>query len=212
MKMNCRKSWQKYLLCLAVLICGLAVMATGTAAGYVSQGQSYNVISTGLLTMDVTDETPFGDLWTDSGVNDIIPGGSVDRVVRIRNTGTVPFFCKLSVAGKVISAEGEELPFDVVSLNIDDTLWIKRGPYYYYYRILKPGETTEPFFTKMSFDPWMGSEYMGAKLDVSVLGQAVQSANNGTDPMEALGWAEVLNPVMEITEDADALQTGKEGE
>ena len=63
---------------------------------------------------------------------------------------------------------------------------------------------TEPLFTKVSFDAKMGNEYMNATVEVYVLAQAVQSANNGSDPTQALGWSELAKTVIEAVEAAEA--------
>ena len=60
--------------------------------------------------------------------------------------------------------------------------------YCYYSRPLKPGQVTEPVFTKVTFNAAMGNEYQNATATVDVAAQAVQTANNGSTVTDAQGW------------------------
>ena len=53
---------------------------------------------------------------------------------------------------------------------------------------IRPGETTAPLFTCVTFDAGMGNEYQDATATVHVAAEAVQTANNGVTALEALGW------------------------
>ena len=53
---------------------------------------------------------------------------------------------------------------------------------------MKPGEETEPLFTKVSFGADLGNEYMEAHVEIKVDAQSVQSRNNGTGALDATGW------------------------
>lgn len=195
--------WKKRVLCLAVIICGLASLASGTAAYFVAEETAYNVITTGCLYMDLIEETTGGQPWPEEGIKNVVPGMVVDKVVKVENVGGVPFFARISMDQVVIPAEGvtAELSFEHISIDLNTTQWIEKDGFYYYYRILEPGEETEPLFTKVSFAPAMGNEYQGCTVEVHVLAQAVQSDNNGTDPLEALGWSEAVKTLILNTEE-----------
>ena len=64
------------------------------------------------------------------------------------------------------------------------------GPdgYLYCNKAIRPGETTAPLFTCVTFDAGMGNEYQDATATVHVAAEAVQTANNGVTALEALGW------------------------
>ena len=83
-----------------------------------------------------------------------------------------------------------DVSFEHISLDLNTECWIEQGGFYYYFRALQPGEKTEPLFTKVTFAPEMGNEYMNATVEIAVQAQAVQSDNNGYDPLFALGWTE----------------------
>lgn len=197
---NLSTKWKKRLVCAAVFMGVLSILATGTAAHFVAEETAYNVITTGCLYMDLVEETTNEKPWPEEGVKDVYPGMTVDKIVTVRNRGSVPFFCKVSLDGKVTAYEGGELPFEHITLDLNREQWIEKNGAYYYYRILQPGEETEPLFTTVSFEPEMGNEYMRAKVNIYVLAQAVQSDNNGEDPLEALGWSEAAKTVIEQVE------------
>jgi len=204
MKTNRRNTWKQRIMSLAVIIIGLAVLATGgTAAYFVQEETSYNVITTGCLYMDLVEETTGGHPWPEGGVSGVMPGTNVDKVVYVENIGSVPFFTRISLENIIKAAPGvdAELTFEYISIDLNTTEWIEQDGYYYYYRILNPGEKTEPLFTKVSFAPEMGNEYQNATVEIYVLAQAVQSANNGDDPLKAMGWSEAAKTVIESVEE-----------
>lgn len=195
--------WKNRILCLALIICGLAVIASGTAAYFVAEETAYNVITTGCLYMDLIEETEDGQPWPEEGIDNVVPGTAVGKVVTVKNVGGVPFFTRISKEEFIYPAEGvtAELTFEHITIDINTEQWIEKDGFYYYYRILEPGEETEPLFTKVSFAPEMGNEYQNCKVEVHVLAQAVQSDNNGSDPLEALGWSESVKTLILNTEE-----------
>ncbi len=192
------KKWKKRILCLALIATGLAILASGTAAYFVAEDTAYNVITTGCLYMDLVEETEDGKPWPEEGVSDVVPATSVGKVAYVVNKGSVPFFTRVLVEKKITPAQGveTELNADYISLNVNTEFWTEQNGFYYYNRILKPGQRTEPLFTKVTFAPEMGNEYMNAQVEIAVLAQAVQSANNGTDPLYALGWSEATKTLI----------------
>ena len=91
MKKNHLRAWKKRLLSMALIISGLSILATGTAAYFVAEETAYNVITTGCLYMELVEETTDGKPWPEEGVKDIVPGMQVDKIVTVRNKGAVPF-------------------------------------------------------------------------------------------------------------------------
>ena len=55
---------------------------------------------------------------------------------------------------------------------------------------LKPGEQTKPLFTTVTFDTAMDNPYMNARVEIDIHAQAVQSKNNGTSALDAIGWSD----------------------
>lgn len=209
MKTNRKNQWRKYMLSLGLLIIGLAVLATGTYAYFTAEETAYNVVTTGFLHMDLVEETTGGEPWPEEGITGVMPGTNVDKVVYVENLGSVPFYARVAMENIIIPAEGveAELSFEHITLDLNTEQWQEQDGYYYYYRALEPGEKTEPLFTKVSFAPAMGNEYQNATVEVYVLAQAVQSANNGSDPLTALGWSESAKTVIEAVEELQTQET-----
>lgn len=203
MNMNTLKPWKRRILAIALIVIGLSAVATGTYAYFVAEETAYNVITTGALFMDLVEETEDGKPWPEEGIKDVIPCMEVGKVVYVENRGSVPFFTRIQketivTPGPDVTAE---LTDEYISVDINTECWIEQGDFYYYYRILQPGEQTEPLFTKVSFAPEMGNEYQNATVEVYVLAQAVQSANNGYDPLMALGWSDPVKTLIQNVEE-----------
>ena len=203
MNMNTLKQWKRRILAIALIVIGLSAVATGTYAYFVAEETAYNVITTGALFMDLVEETEDGKPWPEEGIKDVIPCMEVGKVVYVENRGSVPFFTRIQKETIVTPGPGvtAELTDEYISVDINTESWIEQGDFYYYYRILQPGEKTEPLFTKVSFAPEMGNEYQNATVEVYVLAQAVQSTNNGYDPLMALGWSDPVKMLIQNVEE-----------
>ena len=196
MPMNAR--WKKRILCLTVLVICLATLATGTMAYFVAEETAYSVITTGCLYMELKQETADGRPLPEEPVMNVVPATAADQVAYVRNKGSVPFFTRVLVEKKITPAEGSDAQLDaaLVMLNINEEYWTEKNGFYFYKRILRPGQETAPLYTEVGFAPEMGNEYMDAKVEIRVLAQAVQSANNGTDATQALGWSEAVKTLI----------------
>ena len=190
--------WKKRILCLTVLVICLATLATGTMAYFVAEETAYSVITTGCLYMELKQETEDGRPLPQEGVLNVVPATAADQVAYVKNKGSVPFFTRVLVEKKLSPAEGSDAQLDaaLVTLNINEDDWTEKDGFYFYKRILKPGQETAPLYTEVGFAPEMGNEYMDAKVEIRVLAQAVQSANNGADATLALGWSEAVRTLI----------------
>lgn len=202
MKATLTTQWKKRILAIAVIVMCLAILATGTSAYFIAEETSYNVITTGLLHMELVEETTGGKPWPATGIQNVVPATETDKVVYVVNRGSVPFFTRIQMDQQITPAPGVEveLTFEHISLDLNTDCWIEQGGFYYYYRALQPGEASEPLFTKVTFAPEMGNEYMDATVEVAVQAQAVQSDNNGYDPLFALGWSEPAKDLIQNVE------------
>ena len=181
---------KRKLLIVSVLAILVAVTAAGTLAYFTDTGTAHNVITTGNVKIELKEwadeacEQPFQDK------TGVMPGTKVTKIVKVENTGTGAAFVRLYVEKNVYGADQKPMKSDPVSLDFDNRNWTysESEGYYYYNRPLEPGKTTEPLFTTVTFDPLMGNEYQNATAHVKVIAYAVQSANNGDDPLNAEGW------------------------
>ena len=179
---------KRKLLILSVLAICVAILAAGSLAYFTSEGKAHNVITTGGVEIAVQEwadedkQTPFEDL------EGIMPGMTVTKIAEIKNTGASDAWVRVKVE-KNIKLQGEVTPdTSLVELTLNTADWTEKDGYYYYTKVLKPGEVTAPIFTAVTFKPDMGNEYQGATATVDIVAQAVQTANNGETVMDAKGW------------------------
>ena len=179
---------KRKLLILSVLAICIATLAAGTLAYFTSEGKAHNVITTGgveIAVQEWADEEktkPFEDL------TGIMPGMTVTKIAEVKNTGASDAWVRVKVE-KNIKLQGEGAPdTGLVELTLNTADWTEKDGYYYYTKVLKPGEVSAPIFTAVTFKPDMGNEYQNATATVDVTAQAVQTANNGATVMDAQGW------------------------
>ena len=179
---------KRKLLILSVLAICVAILAAGSLAYFTSEGKAHNVITSGGVEIAVQEwadedkQTPFEDL------EGIMPGMTVTKIAEIKNTGASDAWVRVKVE-KNIQLQGEGKPdTGLVELTLNTADWTEKDGYYYYTKVLKPGEVTAPIFTAVTFKPDMGNEYQNATATVDVSAQAVQTANNGATVMDAQGW------------------------
>ena len=179
---------KKKLLILSLAAICLAITAIGTLAYFTSEGTAHNVITTGGVEIavqewaDVEKTKPFEDL------TGVMPNTTVTKIAEVKNTGASDAWVRVKVE-KAIKLTGDGIPdVSMVQLDVNTTDWTEKDGYYYYTKVLKPGEVTAPIFTAVTFKPDMGNEYQNATATVDVTAQAVQTANNGATVMDAQGW------------------------
>ena len=179
---------KRKLLILSVLAICVAILAAGSLAYFTSEGKAHNVITSGGVEIAVQEwadedkQTPFEDL------EGIMPGMTVTKIAEIKNTGASDAWVRVKVE-KNIKLQGEGTSdTSLVELTLNTADWTEKDGYYYYTKVLKPGEVTAPIFTAVTFKPDMGNEYQNATATVDVVAQAVQTANNGETVTDAKGW------------------------
>jgi len=183
------------LACLIALIaCCAALIATGTAAFFYAEETALNVITTATFDVVLHEETDGGRPWPEEGVDGVMPGMDVTKVVYAENLGTADAYVRILLDKIIIPAEGveKELDFDNITLDINTDKWTEKDGIYYCNKALAPGEKSAPLFTNVHFGVKLGNEYMNAKLEIEVLMQAVQAKNNGDSVLNANGWPAVV--------------------
>lgn len=127
--------------------------------------------------------------FPENGLFGLMPGESVEKYVYLQNIGNVPFYARIKLTGTVEGADKSELAFDpYILLSLNETDWTKSGDWYYYNAAVESGAYTEDLLTLVTFSPTIPNEYMDCRVTVKVDAQAVQTANNGDDPLTAAGW------------------------
>ena len=188
-----KRSLKTKLLALSVVLILAALSVYGTLAYFTAQGTARNAVTTGdikialeerMLTPDGEKTVPFENQLG------VMPGSDVSKIVTVSNTGGQPAWVRVSLDKAIELARGVEGEADLslVTCDLNTESWTEKDGYYYYNAALEPGQTTEPLFTAVTFDPLMGNEYQNASAHVKVIAYAVQSANNGDSPQAAKGW------------------------
>lgn len=184
---------KKKLLIGAFLCICLSIVAGGTLAYFTAENTAHNVITTGgidIALQEWSDEqkvTPFPE----NGIDDVMPGTSVTKIVEVKNTGSNEAYIRVKV-DKNIALDGEGDPdLDLLELDLNTENWTEgEDGYYYYNEALAPDGVTEPLFTKVTFAGSMNNIYQNSSASVDVTAYAVQVANNGDTALEANGWSE----------------------
>ena len=180
---------KRKLLILSVLAICVAIIAAGTLAYFTAEETAHNVITSGGVDIELKEwadeakQTPFED------VTGIMPGVTVTKIAEIKNTGASEAWIRVLITKDIQLAGDGEIDPDLVTLGLNTTDWtLGTDGYYYYNKALKPGETTAPILSSVTFEPTMGNEYQNATATVDISAQAVQTANNGTSALTASGW------------------------
>lgn len=176
-------------LVLALVLCCAALISLGTQAYFNAEETAVNLISTGTLDMTLHDETTDGQPFPAEGIDGVMPGEVVDKVVYVANTGDCDFYTRISLEKIINHSARSVLNPSMMQLNLNTADWTEKDGWFYYKTALKPGEKTSPLFTTVSFSRDMSNEYMDCRAQIIVDAQAVQSRNNGTSALDCQGWA-----------------------
>ena len=178
---------KKMMVIAAIVIC-LSILAAGTLAYFTDEALVHNVITSGGIDIELVEMTdqdvPFED------VSGVMPGAEVSKIVTVKNTGPSEAWVRVKVEKAIELAEGVagEVDLSLIVLDIDEENWTEQDGYYYYNAALKPGQSTEPLFTTVTYDTDMGNLYQNSVATLDVSAQAVQVANNGDSALTAAGW------------------------
>lgn len=178
----------------AVVVC-IAIAATGTLAYFTTSDTARNVITSGTIDIDVVERMVIIDEngketeteFPAEGIQGVMPGTAVSKVVQVENTGTGKAWIRVSVEAAIVSASGEALPTDVMTFEVLEG-WTEKDGYYYYNEPVATGEVTGELFTEVNFAPSMGNEYQNCTANIVINAEAVQVANNAETVLEAQGW------------------------
>ena len=183
-----KKLTKKRVGALAALMLLLSLSVSSTLAYFTDEGHSRNVITTGVIDVDVVEDFP------DEGVT-VMPGTSVKKTAWAElkqgsSTAYIRMTVKLSAHGVPATEELRE----VISFSVDSSKWTEKDGWWYYYAPVNAGEDapgkTAPLFESLTFSGKnMGNQYQSTTIIVDVVAQAVQVKNNpGKTALTAQGW------------------------
>ena len=164
---------------LLLLVLALAsVFSAGHALAYwLVEGKTDNLISTGKLAAKIVEEYEQGQL--------VFPGDVVDKVVNIANTGEVDSIIRVRVAkawGRIDDEGGfsadETLSTANIVIDYNSDLWVydDGDGYFYYKRVLVPGEmTAQPLFTKFAVSSAIANDFAGMHVSIGIEMESLQA-------------------------------------
>lgn len=170
------------------IIAILAIISVGTLAYFTSEQNAENVISAGNIKLEIHEKTASGEDFPKEGII-VMPGDTVSKIVTVENTGDHPLYLRVKLTEGV--SDEALTTDDCLDININRSCWLEKDGYYYYYRALQSGETTEQLFSEVYFDLYnIDNKYLGKHFTLNVAASAVQSENNRSDVLNAIGWPE----------------------
>ena len=116
----------------------LCLMMVGVTAGFlVSTDSALNRLSCGHNTAGIVESY--------APPSSFAKGDEITKEVKVKNEGSVP--CYVRVFAEVSDPEAR----DAIDVDYNTSSWVKNSDgYYYYSRILKTGEESEPLFTTLT--------------------------------------------------------------
>ena len=167
----------------------ITLMSQDTVAYYSVIGKATNVVTSGDVAFKILEKTDQGTDFPEEGVY-IMPGDVVSKKVSVESVCDHPFYLRVKI---VYGINAEELPSEeCFKLNIDKKNWILHDGWYYYKKVVKPGEITPNVFSHVEM---VGSKidmnYIGKTLTLTIKAQAVQAEHNPLqdgNTFTAAGW------------------------
>lgn len=188
---------KRKLLFIAAALIALALIAGGTLAYFTAEDTARNVITSGVVAVELIEQQRTADGTLAPYPTEripMMPGQSVSKIVTVRSDEQ-PAYIRARYTIAVLDAGGEPMEVSaeqlaqVVTIAPDTEQWTLRDGWWYCDTAVGGGESTPALFESVDFSgPNMGNEYQGASITVDVTVQAVQAANNGATALEANGW------------------------
>lgn len=187
-----KKAVAPALLLLAIML----VAVQGTSAYFTASTAAHNVITSGAIDITLVETTLDANQnevpYPADPVVGVMPGTEHSKIVRVRNSGEHSAWIRIRVETSIRDAQGNSLPTDKLGIHYDESFWVEEDGFFYYKTKVAPGAKTEPLFRTVQFDPTMGNAYQNATVQIDVIAQGVQSANNdipkNADVTDVKGW------------------------
>ncbi len=167
--------------CITALFCviiSITIAAGTTWSWYVSRDNKVNRLESDEIEFDVKTL----DYFIPPQV--FLPGDEATKIVGAQNERSIPAFVRLLVMPSVVSRDGQPLPArigqEIELIGMTSDKWADGGDgYFYYLDILgvagSGAETSEDLFTGVRLSDALGDEYIGAKMNIVVKTEAVET-------------------------------------
>ena len=176
-----KKSTLYSALCIAFM-CSFLFSSVMSFASWKSQGDTINKITIASVKGCIEEEYEQNQV--------VFPNGTVEKVVKVKNTGTADAMIRVKVEkvwgdgrdenGKLII--NPELDTDNIMIHYNTEKWVYNAEdgYYYYMQVLKPGDTTSSLFDSFTVNGnKTDGRYKNKHADIVVSMEMVQAAGGG---------------------------------
>ena len=194
------KNLKKKIFLLAFLAMCAGIITSSTVAYFVFQGKADNVITSGLVDIELNRSGNVGDM-TDQHV---MPGSVVAPSATLRNKGDEDVWVRVKAVIEFDdSSNRAPIELDTSAANqiyLDDNgrEWQYEDGYYYYLDILEARKAVEVgSIGNLHFNTQLDDDFRSSRLLLQMEAQAVQSKNNtnaiypdGVDVSQIQGWPE----------------------
>ena len=180
------------------VIISMSVLALSSYAWFTaSTASNTNIMQSGSAGVEFVDlSLPDGEGGSEGTELDpigILPGYVVERKVYAKNVGGVSLYVRAKVETDIelderYAAHESDINTALIAFDFNDEKWEKVGDYYYLKSSLRGGSTSDEFFSNIIFSEQMGNIYKDSTIRVTVYFEVVQANNNGSSPLEAVGW------------------------
>lgn len=193
---------KRKILAIALVVICLSTLGYGTLAYFTAEDTARNVITSGKLDIAIEEWQQTADGLVHYPKDEpivVLPTAVVSKIVTVKNNEAESFIrAKLEVTLKNAAGEVKEMTPEemerIIRLSLNSEDWLRKSGddiWWYYDSAVDTGEATAPLLTQVEFDgPNMTNEYQNCTLEIDVIAQAVQTANNEPTVLEALGWPE----------------------
>ena len=198
---NTKKLRNSIILSFLFLFVTVAIFAGQTYAYFWDSSITQsNRFDTGYLNVEFFEVQSNSETTDNAATLKFLPGQTVDKTIKIVNTGTVPVYVRVKIKKTVLDSENN-MPSgweDLIECNfmLDDEstpdilegFWAYRDGYYYYMSKLDPSVVTPALFDELHFSESIGNEFTNSKIQIKIICQSVQSNGNSESPLTAFGW------------------------
>ena len=162
---------KKIIACISVIVAIACIAGVGTYAFVSTNHTAKNVFTTGNVSISISQAVNFSE------EEHIMPGIEIPQTVWATNSGDNPCYVRIEFNSKFNNADNAGNSFALVA-DIQQTQWIEKNGYYYYNKILDPGEETQALKVAVVFDSKLNQELAGQNFKSDATAFAVQSKNN----------------------------------
>ena len=173
-----------------VIIIVIPVLIYATILG---STKSNNIITFGKLKMELIEtsiDKDGNEVRVSNNENEYISlNSTVSRKVKVKNVGKHSMYIRLKL-NMLLNNNYAETLNNSVSYDINDQDYIFSDGWYYYKKILEPGEETTNLITKIDFSLENLDEDIKKTIRLDIDAQAVQAENQSEDVLMVKGWPE----------------------